>query len=147
MNKITKNRPIVVGWVVMMTLATVVMAGATVVIGKAEARQAAKNVKQDAIREAAATSAFNDCLRSIPTLQAISTHISGVNDLASILLANSKRSLAALPREAPDRAARIKNLAALKRALVKVRAVKKLDVPSEGICAARRNISAHPPRH
>ncbi len=144
MNRITRNRPIVVGWVIMMTLATIVLAGATLIIGSAQATQASRNARDEAIRQSVAAGIYNDCAASIPTLRAVSTHISGVNDLANLLVENSKRSLRALPRSAPDYRARQLNILGLEKARAKIATVKTLTVPSLEVCAARRNLQLAP---
>lgn len=95
-----------------------------------------RSIKEQAAREARIQSDYRSCIRSIPSLRAISRHVSGVNDLADILVENSKVTIShSNPAELGFRRA---NLHRLMRAQRKIAAVKKFDVPSVRSCEQRR---------
>lgn len=100
----------------------------------------ARTLRDEAIRTAETQSAKDAavarCLTSRPQLMRISRHVSGVNDLAAILVVNSGKVLEATPSSDPQYAIRVANLRRLIRAQHKIAAVNAFPVPTVAQCRA-----------
>lgn len=100
----------------------------------------ARTLRDEAVREAEQQSAKNAavarCLDSRPVLARFSRHVSGVNDLISILVLNSGKTLESTQTSDPQFLIRVANLRRLIRAQHKIAAVDKFPVPTVAQCRA-----------
>lgn len=92
-----------------------------------------RSIKEQSAREARIQSDYQSCIRSIPSLTKISRHVEGVNELAVILVRNSKSLI-----HTPPLRVRQMNYALLVAAQKKIAAVKSFPVPTVASCEARR---------
>lgn len=103
---------------------------------------AAHVARDEAIRvaqvKAAAAASYTACLKSIPALTAITTHLRGVNELAQVLLMNNKSALAITPRSDPLWKIRHASVARLRAARDQIAAVRNLPIPTRAQCRASR---------
>lgn len=90
-------------------------------------------IREQAAREARIQADYRACVQSIPSLKSISLHVQGVNDMARILVNNSRKLL-----KTPPLAIRRQNLRDLRRAEKKIAAVKSFPVPTMRSCERRR---------
>lgn len=101
----------------------------------------ARTLRDEAIRTAEANSAREAavarCMASRPQLLAISRHVDGVNDLATILVKNSAALVDATPKWNPDYKVRLRNLRRIVRAREKVKAISSFPVPTKAECQDR----------
>ena len=97
----------------------------------------ARTNEQAARNTAAREAALVACIRSIPVTSRISLHVSGVNDLAQILVQNSKDAIAASAPGDPLAHVRVANLRRLQVAAAKIGAVTAFPVPTVAECEER----------
>lgn len=99
--------------------------------------------RDEAIRVAqikgSAAANYTACIKSIPELRKISTHLAGVNQLADVLVTNGEAVLEATPRSDPQYPIRHANLVRLLRSREKIGAVRALPVPTRTDCLLRRS--------
>lgn len=108
---------------------------------RTEAAAAAERAVLAERQRAAANSNYAACIVSIPQLTRISRHLGGVNDLADVLLTNSREIARATPKNEPAYRTRIANLARLETAAAKIAAIKALPVPTVKQCKERRRMA------
>jgi hypothetical protein len=126
-------------WKFWMTVAFIALSCVVVwgvLITQQQVKLSSHQAREQAIALARVEADYRSCIRSIPSLRAISRHVSGVNDLARILVANNRALLHdSVARERPVRLA---NLHRLLRAERKVAAVQGFPVPTRASCLKRR---------
>jgi hypothetical protein len=123
-------------WRFWMTIAFLALSGIVlwgIYLTQQSAQLGATTAKQQAITAARIDADYRSCVRSIPSLRSISTHVQGVNELGEILVENSRALL-----HTPPYAVRRANLHRLERAQRKIAAVRSFPVPTVRSCAARR---------
>lgn len=124
-------------WLVLAYIALAALTIWLAVVNANTAATAAKNTQVIATQRAAARASYNDCVRSRPYLAKISRHIRGVNELAALLVQNSRATINAAPAGDPLTRVRIENLRRLVKAQQKVAAAKKVQVPTVAQCHKR----------
>ncbi len=124
-------------WICVALFASAFAIGLSFYVENRTAHLAAQNAKTLAIRQAAADSAVAQCVASIPTLDRISKHVRGVNDLVETLIANSEAAIHAAPPGDPLAAARRGNLRRLRAARREIGAVRSFPTPTVAQCRAR----------
>ncbi len=110
------------------------LVGLFVTYGKASREQTVRLAE----RRAAAQATYLGCIRSIPELHRVTVHLHGVNQLADVLVANTRAALAQTSRTDRLYEVRSRSLTRLVGAQKKIAAASSIPTPTVAQCEARR---------